>query len=610
MLRDYACGGQAGRKELNRRSWTVADEGGVRMDPEESVEGLRHQYESGKLSRRSALKAAFALGVSTPALASVLAACGGASKSATGSSASPGNGTGLTPVDTVISEAKSGGSPVVGGTLVEGYDRIFSPITTINAAWIDPTQDALLESLVTTDPAGKLVPKLAQSFILSPDAKTLTFKLREGLKFQSGAPLTAQNVVTDWNLVRGKTGQDPYWYVQVNSIQAGPGNTVVIECDRPFASGPYLYRQQFANIFNNAAATANPKTYGTATVDGSGPFRLTAFNEQQVTAKRFEGYPGSIVPFFSNKGKAYLAGIKWVALTDQASRAAEVISGSVHVTKNPSPASLPSLRATPDLVVIEEEEAGGLCFALSFKRPQLGFTDVRVRQAISHAVDRQLIVKSVLFGQGTAVQGPFPTTYKWYEPGVEKFNDYSPSKANALLDAAGWTKGTDGIRAKNGQKLQFTITNRSDATLNEVGQAVVQMLAQVGISVKVDNLETGAYFNALTSDPDAYFFDWLWLDFPRIYQVLASKPFFDSSTWGQMSVPQCEAAFDAWSFAANDAQLEAAARQIQLTVAQYQPILTLYIPHVVWVHTNKLHGYLPTNPNNLYPYYNDMWLEA
>ncbi len=551
------------------------------------------------------MKAALAIGVSAPALSSLLAASASATARREASGASP-----ITPIKSVISQAASGGTPKQGGTLIEGYDRIFSPITTINAAWIDPTHDAMLESLVTTDPFGRLVPKLAEWYKLSPDSKILTFKLREGLTFQSGKPVTVHDVVTDWNLVRGPTGQDPYWYVQVKSISAGPNNTVVIECDRPFASGPYLYRQQFANIFNNALATKNPKTYGTSVVDGTGPFELTSFTQQQVTAKRFANYAGSIVPFFRNKGKPYLDGIKWVALTDQPSRAAQVESGTVHVTKNPSPADLASLQSNPDLVVIQEEEAGGLCFALNFRRPELGFTDVRVRQAISQAINRDLIVKSVLFGQGTAVRGPFPTTYKWYEPKVETYNNYNPAKAGALLDAAGWKMGSNGVRSKGGQELKFTIVNRSDATLNEVGQAVVQMLAKVGVAATMSNLETGAYFTALTSNPDAYFFDWLWLDFPRIYQVLASKPFFNSSTWGHMSVPQCEVAFNQWSFAANDAELEAAARNIQLTVAKYQPILTLYVPHVVWVHSAKLHGYLPTNPNNLYPYYNDMWLEA
>lgn len=547
------------------------------------------------LSRREVLKRGAVLGFAVSGIAAALAA-----ETRSGASAA---------VRRIAAEAAT--TPRRGGTLLEGYDRVFSPITTINAAWIDPTQDAMLESLVTTDPQGKIVPKLAESYSLSKDGKTLTFNLRKGLKFQSGKPVRPADVVTDFNAVRGKTGEDPYWYIQVQSITAGPNNTIVIKCNKPFASGPYLYRQQFANIFNHAAQLANPTTYGTKIVDGTGPFQLTSFvSDQQVTAKRWEKYAGSGVSFFQNKGKAYLDGIKWVPITDQPSRTSEIISGNVHIIKNPLPADLPTLKANKNLVVTEKEEAGGLAFCLNFRRTDLGFDDLRVRQAISHAIDRQGIVQSILFGHGSAVQGPFPTSYKWYEKGVEKFNDYNPTKSQALLDAAGWTVGSGGIRTKNGTKLQFNLLNETDTTLNAVGAAVVNQLSKVGISVTQQSEATGDYFSGLGNSPDAYFFLWLWLDFPRIIQVLASKPFWVSSTWSHASVPQCEKAFDAWSFAANDAELEAAARQIQLTVAQYLPMMTIYVPHVIWVHSNKLHGYLPTNPNNLYPFYNDMWLEA
>ena len=492
---------------------------------EEALDSLVASHAEGHLSRRDVLKRGAALGFAASSVSSALAA------------------TNATSALAATGRAASAAKPRRGGTLIEGYDRTFSPITTINAAWVDPTQDALLESLVTTDPSGKIVPKLASSYSLSPDSKTLTFTLRKGLKFQSGAKLTTKNVVTDWNLVRGKTGQDPYWYTQVESITAGPGNTVVIKCNKPFASGPYLYRQQFANIFNEAAVAANPTTYGTTVVDGTGPFKLTGFNaDTQVTAVRWDGYAGAGVSWFQNKGTAYLDGIQWVPIADQPSRTNEIVSGSVHIIKNPLPTDLPTLKSNPDLVVIEKEEAGGLVFALNFLRADLGFTDVRVRQAISQAIDRDQIVSALLFGHGTAVRGPFPTSYKWYEPGVEKFNNFNPTKSAALLDAAGWKLGSDGMRAKNGTKLAFTILNRSDTTLNEVGAAVVAMLAKVGINATMQNAETGAYFTGLGAKPDAYFFDWLWLDFPRIYQVLASKPFFASSDWAQASVPACEAA--------------------------------------------------------------------
>jgi peptide/nickel transport system substrate-binding protein len=260
--------------------------------------------------------------------------------------------------------------------------------------------------------------------------------------------------------------------------------------------------------------------------------------------------------------------------------------------------------------VIEQEEAAALVLGLNFKKTNLGFDDLRVRQAISHAIDREAIVRAILFGQGTAVRGPFPTSYKWYDKGVERFNGFDRERAESLLDAAGWRRDGGGTREKAGQKLEFTIINQADTVRNQVGDAIVDMLGRIGVSVKTQNLETGAYFQGLGSGPDAYFFNWLWLDFPRIYQVLGDSRFIPAPNWANASVPQVDRAMDAWSFAANDRQLEAAARRIQLAVAEHLPVITLYVPHVVWVHSKRLHGFRPQNPNSLYPYYNDMWLEA
>lgn len=569
------------------------------MSNPDAVGELLTSYEEGALSRRTFFQAATRLGLSASAAAAMLSqvACGSSDGGAATTGGVPSDDAGLTPRP--------------GGTLIEGYDRTFSPVTTVNAAWVDPTQDAMLESLLTRDPDGRLVPKLVESWEVSPDAKTWTFKLRDGLVFHSGARVTAEKVATDLNIDRGRDGQHPYWYTQVQSIRAGPGNTVVVTCSRPFATLGDLYVQQFSNIYNADTVKKAGDGYGTKVVDGTGPFQLTSFDPQKgVTAKRFEQYAGTSVPFFQNKGKAHLDGIRWVPIVEAANRANEVSTGNVHVVKNPLFTDVEGLKANKDLVVIEQEEAGFLVLGLNFDKRDLGFSDVRVRQAISHAIDREAIVRTVLFGHGTAVNGPFPKSYKWYEPGVERFNGFDPEKAAALLAQAGWSKDGDGVFAKGGKRLEFSILNNSNAIGNQVGDAIVGMLARVGIAVKMQNLETGAYFQQLGSGPDAYFFNALWVDFPRIYQVLSDSRFAPAPNWAHASVPAVDAAMDTWTFAASEQEMEAAARTIQLTIAEQVPVLTVYVPHVVWVHSKKLHGYRPINPQSLYPAYNDMWLEA
>jgi peptide/nickel transport system substrate-binding protein len=440
---------------------------------------------------------------------------------------------------------------------------------------------------------------------------TWTFKLRDGVKFHSGKAVTPAIVAECLNTDRSKIAQHPYWYTQVTSIKAGPGNTVVVKCNKPFKTLGDLYIQQFSNIYNPAAVKSAGKGYGTKVVDGTGPFQLVSFDANKgVKAKRYENYAGTGVPWESNKGTAYLDEINWVPITEQANRANEITSGNVHIVKNPLPSDIANLKSNSDLVVIEQEEAGELVLGLNWDKKDLEFDQLKVRQAISAAIDRDAIVTSVLQGQGSPRLGPFPKSYKWYEPKVEQFNQYDPDKAVALFKEAGWTKGSDGVMAKNGKKMSFSIVNQSDATKNAVGDALVGMLAKVGVQAKMKNLETAAYFPALGAAPDAYFFSALWLDFPRIYQVLADSRFAPAPNWAHAKVPQVDKAMDEWTYAASDADMEKAARDIQLSIAEYQPIIPIYTPHVVWVHSKKLHGFQPTNPHALYPNYNDMWLEA
>src|SRR6266576_2601134 len=139
-----------------------------------AVQGLVEQYVGGTLSRRQFVKGALALGLGMTTIGGILAACSGSTNS-------------------------TSGTPKKGGTLKEGYDLDFSRLDPINTNWYDPAFYAVYESLVTNDPAGKYVPQIAESWNVATDGLTATFKIRSGLKFQSGAPLdsTAIKAVYD-----------------------------------------------------------------------------------------------------------------------------------------------------------------------------------------------------------------------------------------------------------------------------------------------------------------------------------------------------------------------------------------------------------------------------
>jgi peptide/nickel transport system substrate-binding protein len=137
------------------------------------------------------------------------------------------------------------------------------------------------------------------------------------------------------------------------------------------------------------------------------------------------------------------------------------------------------------------------------------FEDKRVRQAITHAINRQEIVDQILVGEGAVAHG-HASPVRWdYNANLPKF-DYDVKKAAALLDAAGWTLGTDGTRAKGGKKLAFEIATNSGNKVREQSAVVIQQaLKQVGIVVALNYMEWSAFLDRVQSDKkEAYILGW------------------------------------------------------------------------------------------------------
>jgi peptide/nickel transport system substrate-binding protein len=117
------------------------------------------------------------------------------------------------------------------------------------------------------------------------------------------------------------------------------------------------------------------------------------------------------------------------------------------------------------------------------------FADVRVRQALAHAVDRPLLVKTILDGQVDVVNGPIQPLSPAYEPDVPRY-DYDTVAANRLLDAAGWVRGADGIRTKGGQRLAFTLITQSGFAIREsVSQSLQQAFRGIGVDMQIRLLD-------------------------------------------------------------------------------------------------------------------------
>jgi peptide/nickel transport system substrate-binding protein len=551
------------------------------------VQGLVAQYLDGELSRRQFVVGALALGLGMTTIGALLAAC---TSSTTSQSA----------------------TPKTGGTLREGYDLDFSRLDPINTNWYDPAFYAVYESLVTNDPQGNYVPQIASSWTVATDGLSVTFKIRSGLKFQSGATLDATAIKAVYDAIADPKNGSPLGsvWVPVASTQAPDPTTLIINLKHPYFDLFNIIKTGYWDIINMAYRTQLGDKYGQQGVDGSGPFTLTEWVPGSHTSvKRWESYPGSATPFIQNKGKPYLDGINWLTILDAPQRAIQIQNAEIDTLRGPAFQDISRLQADKNLTVTQLKEWSGYFFELNFGRTDLGFNDVNVRQALSHAIDRPSIVKALLFSYGEPLYGPITTADKSYTKDVEQFNQFDVSKANSMLSAAGWKAGSDGILTKNGVRFAFEMIIEAGSFNQQLGSALQAQLKTVGVDLKVSSLDLGTFFNKASANPDSVMFYYLWpvpIDVVTLF-VNSANAHGKGPNWGNAVVPQVDQAIAAWQSAANQDQLIAAGKQFQLAVAEQLPFVPIINKDAFWVNRQNVHGWHP-DQWNLYPYYNDVWL--
>jgi peptide/nickel transport system substrate-binding protein len=557
------------------------------------IESLVESLQERQISRRQFVARATALGFSLPVIGGVLAS---------NSSAASRRGDAQT--------LAAAPAAKTGGTLREGYDLDFSRMDPINTSWYDPGFFALYEAAITLDQKARFVAQLATGWSTKNNGKTWTLKIKKGSKFHSGAPVTAASVAAVFTaIINPKSGspQIAMW-APVKKVVAKDPQTVEITLKHPYANLPNVIATGYSRIVNMKTRAKLGNDYGKKVIDGSGPFQFVDWVPgDHVSVKRWDAYPGSSTPFFANKGKAYLDGIRWKYIQEAASRALAIENGELDALHGPAPQDIDRLKKNGNLTVTQLGEESVWFLGLNFDKMEFG--DVRVRQAVSHALDRDTIVKKLVFGYGTTAFGPLPTSDPTYFKDVQKFNQFDKEKSKSLMTAAGWKAGSDGILEKSGKKFSFELAVTNESFSTQLAAVIQAMLKDVGMDVKVNAYDRATHFSKLGSGVDSFTFKYLWPNPYDVYVVLTSSKAIPIPNWAHAKIPALDAAHAKFQSARTPAQLLAASRNGQMVGAEQLPFVPIFTPSNVWVNTKKVHGYLPL-PWNLYPYYNDVGLEA
>jgi len=339
--------------------------------------------------------------------------------------------------------------------------------------------ELIFDSLVRKGPNFNLEPNLAESWDI-PDPQTYIFHIRKGIRFHDGRPLTARDV--KWTLDSTRDGSlrtiKGATYYLVDKIEAPDAFTVRIHLTEPFA--PLLW-----NLSEGALGIipyGSGKDFAARPI-GTGPFRFVRFDpDNQVMLERNDDYWGT---------HARIARLRFAIVPDATTRALELRKGSADLAApNSFPPDMVRALARERNIEIERHPGSSLGY-LAFNLQDPILKDVRVRQAMAHAIDRQTILHYLLNDSGRLADSVLPPEHWAYDsPGTHYAFD--PDKANALLDAAGHPRGADGVRF---HLVMKTSTDESGRLLAAVLQ---QQLRRVGIAIDIRSFEFATFYSDIT----------------------------------------------------------------------------------------------------------------
>jgi peptide/nickel transport system substrate-binding protein len=496
---------------------------------------------------------------------------------------------GAAPAPANPSAAENGGqaeAPATEAPAVEGGGQAESPATEAPAAAAEPAsggqvvliipeEPALLNyyladaaivrqvadatsmtGLTTVDENGEYQPVLAAEVPLesngglSSDLKTVTWKLRPGLKWSDGQPLTSDDVKFTWEaLSHPDSGALQTQGVDlIESIETPDELTAIVKYKEPYVG----YQGQFAFGLFPRHATGKPEEMTTWEWNrqpvGAGPFVVTNWQAgDSITMERN--------PNYFEEGKPYLDRLVFKIIPESAAQTALMVQqeAQVHLWPGEDAANYDALLAGKARQVLVP---GIWNMAIDFNlsrpfdddptadapHPILG--DERVRQAIAHAIDYETLTKDVMRDVVATSTNPFE--YGWYECDIPRAYPYDPEAAKKLLEEAGWLMGDDGIRvakgakyAEDGTRLSLELQGYTNfEPLERTEQFIVEKLKEVGIEARIQNYDFSIIFGSFADGSPRKTGDFDMLIYDRGFTIEPQGEV--SRNWSSTAIPSAD----------------------------------------------------------------------
>ena len=506
--------------------------------------------------------------------------------------------------------SNSGGPSAASGTLTidnESGGNWTCDFNPFNLSYISFSLGTVYEPLVfvNTLQSGATKPWLATSYAWSNGNKTLTFTIRKGVKFTNGTPLSASDVVYTFNLLKQNKVLDinSVWSVLSSVTQKG-SDQVVMTFKAPAVTYFYYIADQIGIVSQKIwSKISNPEKYPDTKPVGTGPYTVSSCSPQNITYKANSRY--------WVKGEPKVETVQYPAFLSNDTANTWLANGQAQWGSQFIPSIKTFLQAQPAIKWWFPPVANVSVF-INLTNPVL--KDVAVRQAMAYAINRQKASTLGEFGYEPPSNQTgivTPTFSKWLDTSqAASFGNnyaYNPQKAMSVLEKAGYKKGSDGIFAKNGKKLSFTIINNGGFSdwVNAVNVVVADLKA-VGIQVTPQNLSSTSYqaklfagqydlgYGAETGGPSPYFELRQWLYSANSAPIGTAA----GSNFERYSSQATDALINQYPATTDPVQQQQIVNKLELVMLQDVPVIPI-TEAVDWFQydTGKFSGWpTPSNP--------------
>lgn len=371
----------------------------------------------------------------------------------------------------------------------------------------------IFNGLTKYDKNIKITGDLAESWDVSPDGLQIVFNLRKGVLWHDEVEFTADDVIFTYDTVISPKVPTPYSsiYGPVQAVERVDKYTVRVAYKEPFA--PALESWSMGILPKHILEGKDISSeYSNRNPIGTGPYKLKEWvTGQKIVLEAFDNY---------FEGRPKVDRFIMRVIPDPATMFLELKFGGIDF-----------MGLTPPQYKLQANTEFFNKYFQKFKYPSFGFTylgynlldpkfaDKRIRQALTHAINKKDIIAGVLLGYGTPCTGPFPPESWAYNPDAKDL-EYNPQKAVRLFEEAGWRKGQGGLIEKEGKPFIFTVlVNQGNEARLKTAQIIKENLKAVGIDMNIKVLEWQAMLHefidkkrfeavimgwALSRDPDLY----------------------------------------------------------------------------------------------------------